>query len=1441
MSLIDSIKRHEGYAGHPTVTKDRKIGSSEYGTYEGLGHTSKINNKKKIENIYKNLGLTPEQAGEYYGKELVVGYGHMLKDKALKDFILDTPNYNGTETSARDYYNNLTEEQATDLLEKDIELYKSYLNDVLNKSGIDRDSLSESQYDTLTEMTFQMGAGNKDDASGVMGFQKMLKAIQDRDWDEAAKQIKDSDLYNQTQGRSENYIRGILKEVPRDEVSPSLQNQYRELGRLAGDIPDGYFSDSNSTENEKQEVVKEDLKAYGQDLLNPEVDLEDPFADYEDVEEESESEEDPFAEYEDVEEEPEEEEGLSGFLNDLFGSKVKPSMDKIEGQDEQVPVNPLVESFLPDVGNVDPEIEKESLKDIIATGAGVSDAVTFGHADEAAGLISEDAKESIRAAQKKLSEENPAAFLAGNIIGGIAMGNPIGAGASKIAPILGLAKAAKAKGKIAGGLKTAGIGVGEGQLYGMGTSEKDIMEDTAGVIKDGLDEALLGGGLGFGIGTAVSKSLPKKAKDKVKSKLLQDEQVDALDIVDEEDMNDLLTLAEKRATKDFDKNQEILASMEKTLEDGSLVKLLKGKANPEKKAALFKQKVDTSKFADLKVGGDEEIRKLVKNLDEDSRAYTAWRNEVLGYVRWLQNSSKGAQNLKTVYKNMTKEQAPLGKDLEDILDKLKRSGKMNANSYSQYKMQQNLADSFYTQQQKKLADSLSGVESKAAKDEITKQIEEEIIHKDPLGFLGKKWLNANTVAEVVDSKAGTDIQNIISKAHQARNLKTSWEAPIKSKIGKATDIKMKDGISDAELIEIIESGKSHPVANEYRKIFKEIREEANKLGVKIEEYKLGQDKYVKMKKKTGVPLIKAFKNKFDELKEVGDDPELLEAVKIKEYTNDLKQFLAENSKDLKKTKEGKNALAVYKQNLADASKKLKSLGKDDIIVEEVVDFKHFLSRHMNTKLDTWNEVKKAMNKIDSPDSISNSIDPQISALFSRGDRKLPMWVRETNIERLMQQNLEEVGRSVFYQPVADLMDSRTPYLASLGMKDMAKYFNTWRNDIMGIRRPSAEDTMKVLKTRLELKLDESDLGKFVLGLWNFSKSALYPNFLGNSPAKIIRNLSQPLTMTLPELGYDYALDMSRHMKDTLNDLATNKAKFNADREALAEYGILTKRDLKPEDFEGIKAGFKEYFEGSPVARKADKFIDGWNDTVMKGYSMSDTINRMATAKMANQLVDDLFEGSEKAMNAIKKTPMGVQKNMQKAIDAGLGKNAIKEILMKHYDMTTQLSYGKMDMNEVGRDLGPLFTMLTKWPVSVTGDIYKKLKIDGMKGLSDSTKKYVYPLIAAMMIDSIVDENNSAHRALVGGSGFAGWLPVQSAIGNEVSDFVPIPTILGAMRFGTGAMDFATGMARGGEHAEYAADQAGKELRRTGQQYLPVIGSAWKTIDEFEKIRDAGKK
>lgn len=121
--------------------------------------------------ILKHEGLRLKPYKDIYGRT-TIGVGRNLDGKGI------------------------TEQEAWFLMQNDIDESIEDLKKIFPKWN----ELSPNRQMVLIDMRYQLGYG------GFRGFGKMIKAIKDEDWLEAAKQIKDSNYYRQVTERAERNI-----------------------------------------------------------------------------------------------------------------------------------------------------------------------------------------------------------------------------------------------------------------------------------------------------------------------------------------------------------------------------------------------------------------------------------------------------------------------------------------------------------------------------------------------------------------------------------------------------------------------------------------------------------------------------------------------------------------------------------------------------------------------------------------------------------------------------------------------------------------------------------------------------------------------------------------------------------------------------------------------------------------------------------------------------------------------------------------------------------------------------------------------------------------------------------------------------------------------------------------------------------------------------------
>jgi len=205
---LSNIKQKEGYAGSGFLKKVTPLGNK----------TERTKKNSRIEGS-SDYGL-------YYDSEgyLTAGYGHKIKsDEDPQDFI------------------NLSEEQASELLSKDIPIHDKDASKVLAKFGIPESDLSETQLDGVKDMVYQLGM------TTVLDFKNTFRLIKEGKFEEAAKNAAKSKWNKQTPERVKDFQDKIVQEKTGRELAGSVDldsllqgyaEQEPEQPELITDAPD---------------------------------------------------------------------------------------------------------------------------------------------------------------------------------------------------------------------------------------------------------------------------------------------------------------------------------------------------------------------------------------------------------------------------------------------------------------------------------------------------------------------------------------------------------------------------------------------------------------------------------------------------------------------------------------------------------------------------------------------------------------------------------------------------------------------------------------------------------------------------------------------------------------------------------------------------------------------------------------------------------------------------------------------------------------------------------------------------------------------------------------------------------------------------------------------------------------------------------------------------
>jgi len=714
-----------------------------------------------------------------------------------------------------------------------------------------------------------------------------------------------------------------------------------------------------------------------------------------------------------------------------------------------------------------------------------------------------------------------------------------------------------------------------------------------------------------------------------------------------------------------------------------------------------------------------------------------------------------------------------------------------------------------------------------------------ILVNDPMKHKAfRKLATVSNAAEIIDDKAGTRVLDTVQDLYVADKKKSGFTRGVGDLMKPISALRNKGhyaDMTDEDIVRLIERGGEDPLADAYRKVFARIREHANDNGVKIDEYRLGQDKYVPMKRKGAAEMIEAMETKWKEIESGGETGIKINKDEINKILNEpnFNPLEAGTARTIEKANKSTEAFRkdIGRKSTKDVDDTM--FGKDDVpetMPEYASDIRHlqtFLGEIFGREIRDVDQMKRAIELLRKKDNIRAMLSPSIRNVHERmGD--LPMWARETDILKMATMDASNIGDLIHKRPVLDRLDTQIMLLKLKKFHNSADYLTNLKLDILGITRKGTEDRA-IRSVARDLGWGSTKVGKAALGLNNAFMSAIYPNFLGFNPRAIVRNLTQPYSMTARELGIGIqgdVLALTATQKVLREGLETSQKRFS-------KLGLIDERDMRPEDLEGIKSGLSSYFKDSKWARRFDKGLDKYSHVAMHMYGKTDTINRLVTAQMAEDISKLVMAGKTKWL---KNAPQGVRNKVQTLLDEGASQDEITQTIGKWMQTKTQLSYAKDDMYEFGREMGPLFSMLSKWPTSVASDVAVKIMKDGKAGAARAATKYLAPLALVGMlqggVDRYFDPKSAQSKEMFGYGGLRSFMPASAATG--ITDAIVPIHVTGMLESGQELLDLGGDVASG-RWDKQSARQLNKVLKDSAARFIPVAGGVMKAKERYDKL------
>ena len=279
---------------------------------------------------------------------------------------------------------------------------------------------------------------------------------------------------------------------------------------------------------------------------------------------------------------------------------------------------------------------------------------------------------------------------------------------------------------------------------------------------------------------------------------------------------------------------------------------------------------------------------------------------------------------------------------------------------------------------------------------------------------------------------------------------------------------------------------------------------------------------------------------------------------------------------------------------------------------------------------------------------------------------------------------------------------------------------------------------------------------YLPGILSSTGRQVYTNYLGWNPKSIMQNIASPYIMMLGEVGPTKATKL--YIEATLDLLKYKKSGGNINK-LLTEEGLLAPQ-WTGEVLDGLRASAKK----SSIADLSSRVLDKYEKAMMAGFEGSEKIARATNYFMSKRLAREALQNEKTAEAVWKSLDPAYQrlfKNAYKSEDLATA----EKVLADYFNANNMFHYDRINMSEYGRQMGPLFSVFSKWPTHIGGKIMQEYRDKGIKkGSIRTAQTLLAPYLGLHAIDSLTrPENNDAYNNIVGKAGFAGWTPMDSVI------------------------------------------------------------------------------
>lgn len=615
----------------------------------------------------------------------------------------------------------------------------------------------------------------------------------------------------------------------------------------------------------------------------------------------------------------------------------------------------------------------------------------------------------------------------------------------------------------------------------------------------------------------------------------------------------------------------------------------------------------------------------------------------------------------------------------------------------------------------------------------------------------RKYFRVRGQFKIIDNRSGTALEPLADSFVQADNLKNKAINQAISEARPVLDASSRTGLREIGIqeLEAIErtgdlsklSEEQRPVLQEFSKLFEKARQNVGKLGVNIQEIAAEKARiYIPRMQVDAATTTGRIRDRIRSIEEASGIP-----FQSHFDVQDMDRMRA-------------NAPVAFKE-LAQT-------------------FTYMTGKELRTPAELSKFVSSARTVDGTARLMSaKSSRKALSLAKARAEVGIPSFLRETDLNKLyVRWNADALKQAYWRNSLQELTKQRGLlaaggdragveyvdwYLKKLsgGEQGLARWATQTRNELSAALTSGIEAAERSGNRKAAALLNVLHSG---LDLPSILTGTMYGNIFALNPKAFVQNLVQPLVTTLPELslggnGWASAKVLKGYF-ETLKEL----------RNPLQLSRMLEERGyIAPHFSDEMSGAFRTGVEKGAVSRMSRSALDKLTTYGMVLMQTSETVNRVATLKMAESVAEDLMRGSKSAEAFLNGVGKGYKYEFGKLVQAK-DLPALQKKMADYLIAKTMFHYSPLMASQLGSYLGRIGTAFSTWPTTITADVVADFANKSqMGGRYLLVKKYMAPLAALLAVDHVAkglhvgpDESPRA-KALVGKQGLAGGAPIRS--------------------------------------------------------------------------------